>query len=255
MHSSWLAHEEDLLLQLRRSSPDLTWYELAQLYNSYLPLHRRRTADAVKAKIKRCEKPTPTMSNETDSVAGLGGQHVFRFEEMSKTYLQLILRNTRSENQQLRQNVAASNQQLYWERLQHSNTYSQMQQAAVNHMQEVCELRSSLAQTQHELEVSKEAHDRMIAELQWARSKLYLIDELVDTMRLEEEGQKSINDRSMQITDMVLSLETKMENRYRQMLQGKDNEIAQLTREIRQLETSTNREREDYGFDLDTHAV
>jgi hypothetical protein len=56
MYSTWLAHEEDLLLQLRLQFPDLTWYELAKLYNSHLPAHRHRTADAVKAKIKRASK-------------------------------------------------------------------------------------------------------------------------------------------------------------------------------------------------------
>ncbi|KAL4984455.1 hypothetical protein BDW68DRAFT_180646 [Aspergillus falconensis] len=195
------------------------------------------------------------MTSQAGPESGVESQHIFRFEEVSKTYLQLILRNTRKENQQLRHDAAAYNQQLCWERLQHSNTYSQMQQAAVNHLQEVCQLQSSLAQAQQELEISKEAYGRIVAELEWARGKLYLIDELVDTMRLEEEGQKNIDDRSMQITDLILSLETSMEARYCRMLQEKDNEIARLAEELRKYEAGADQVDESHGFDLDTNAV
>ncbi|KAL4744492.1 hypothetical protein BDW72DRAFT_88005 [Aspergillus terricola var. indicus] len=194
------------------------------------------------------------MASHANPNSGIGSQESFRFEAISKTYLQLVLRNTCNENQKLRDDLAACTRQLYWERQQHSNTYSQMQQAAANHMQEVCQLHTSLAQAQQELETSKEAYDRLVSELVWARGKLYLIDELVDVMRLEEEGQKNIDDRSMQITDMILGLETTMENRYRRMLQGKDNEITRLAEELRKYEAGAEQD-ENHGFDLDTNAV
>ncbi|KAL2809554.1 hypothetical protein BDW59DRAFT_155660 [Aspergillus cavernicola] len=47
-------------------------------------------------------------------------------------------------------------------------------------------------------------------------------------MRLQEEGHKPVEDRSMQITDIILNLEASMKAKYRTMLQEKDNEIARL---------------------------
>ncbi|KAL4734132.1 hypothetical protein BDV11DRAFT_175052 [Aspergillus similis] len=194
------------------------------------------------------------MASHANPNSSIGSQESFRFEAISKTYLQLVLRNTCNENQKLRDDLAACTRQLYWEQQQHSNMYLQIQQAAANHMQEVCQLHTLLAQAQQKLETSKEAYDRLVSELVWARGKLYLIDELVDVMRLEEEGQKNINNYSMQITDMILGLETTMENRYCRMLQGKDNEITWLAKELCKYEAGAEQD-ENHGFDLDTNAV
>ncbi len=68
----------------------------------------------------------------------------------------------------------------------------------------------------------------MAAELDRTQRKFHLIDRLVDTMLLEEDSHLDINDRSRQITDVVLDLENQMERRYRTILRDKDERIARL---------------------------
>jgi hypothetical protein len=49
----WSDSEASLLISLRTQFSDHTWEELAILFNSYLPVERQRSSDAIKKKWKK----------------------------------------------------------------------------------------------------------------------------------------------------------------------------------------------------------
>ena len=78
------------------------------------------------------------------------------------------------------------------------------------------------------LEDEKMQSRKTEAELDLTQRKLQLVDSLVDTMLLEEDSQLELPDRSRQVTDIILDLESQLEARYQSVLEEKESRIKEL---------------------------
>jgi hypothetical protein len=154
------------------------------------------------------------------------------------TYLQQINRQASDIIKMTKAENAFYLQQLNWERVANTQLREELEigkrlyQNAVNSNayleQEIITCKAACSATQQSLLVEKAMAEDMAAELDRTQRKFHLIDRLVDTMLLEEDSHLDINDRSRQITDVVLDLENQMERRYRTILRDKDERIARL---------------------------
>ncbi|KAL2802961.1 hypothetical protein BJX63DRAFT_437382 [Aspergillus granulosus] len=159
-------------------------------------------------------------------------EYIARFDDASRRYLQQILRNTMATNKslerELRDEKDRHNQAIIM--LNHTRTmYEKAAISANQYYTELLQTRAGLADTQYQLGLAQEVRDSLFKDLGDTRRKLYLVDEMLDIRQMKEEGRTSLDDRGMQITDVILALEQKMEARYREELQQKDNMISRLT--------------------------
>jgi hypothetical protein len=156
----------------------------------------------------------------------------FMCQQASTEYLHQVLQATVNEKKKLQEH-------LQIEVMKHTQTASRVVQQQAVHQNELdryrqmlLETRAALTSAQSEVEVLQYQHERLSKDLEYSRSKLYLVDQMVDIRLLEEEGAKPVQDRVGQITDVILGLERKMEERYLVRLQEKDNKISVLTQAL-----------------------
>jgi hypothetical protein len=169
----------------------------------------------------------------------------FMCQQASTEYLHQVLQATVNEKKKLQEH-------LQIEVMKHTQTASRVVQQQAVHQNELdryrqmlLETRAALTSAQSEVEVLRYQHERLSKDLEYSRSKLYLVDQMVDIRLLEEEGAKPVQDRVGQITDVILGLERKMEERYLVRLQEKDNKISVLTQAL------AAKQRDEYDGDED----
>ncbi|KAL1885226.1 hypothetical protein Plec18167_001883 [Paecilomyces lecythidis] len=144
------------------------------------------------------------------------------------------------------QELSAANntfrQHLWWQEIAHAR----IKQALEIEKKLRIEATDTAARQHQELIASQEAHyeaeqyismqekqsAELAAELDCTQRKFHLVDSLVDSMLLQEDSQHTMSDRSRQITDVILDLESQMESKYRAILQEKDEEIERLVRRV-----------------------
>ncbi|PYI07384.1 hypothetical protein BO78DRAFT_91698 [Aspergillus sclerotiicarbonarius CBS 121057] len=102
------------------------------------------------------------------------------------------------------------------------NMKEQMRVAFINAQQQ------QLASYHQDLHIRSMRHEETVKELERTQRKFHLVDDLVDAMLLQEDSQLDLDDRSRQITDVILDLEDKMEMRYRDAIDASQSRIASL---------------------------
>ena len=90
-----------------------------------------------------------------------------------------------------------------------------------------------LASYHKDLELRNLRHEETIHELERTKRKFHLVDDLVDAMLLQEDRQLEVDDRSQQITDVILDLEDQMERKYRDALDASHSRITTLEGRLR----------------------
>ncbi|KAL3469015.1 hypothetical protein BJX99DRAFT_242278 [Aspergillus californicus] len=168
----------------------------------------------------------------------------------ARAYLQRILQEASVEKLRLQQEVSQCQNDLYWERVAHSQTRFEMHQSAAEHTQEIIMFRASLAKARQDYENLKESHDQSTNELCWTRRKMFLVDEMVDNLLKDRPG-----DRSLQITDIILDLESRMVARYQNVLEEKDGCIIGLTATLRKFEEEAGKIDGDSDIESESYAV
>ncbi|OJD25534.1 hypothetical protein ACJ73_03087 [Blastomyces percursus] len=94
------------------------------------------------------------------------------------------------------------------------------------------QLQQELLETQQKLIREQEQHSKTTDELDRLHKWCYRVDGLVDVMRLEEDSKLRLDDRSRQIADIIVDIESKIEEEYRSHLQKQDKCIVELQRTI-----------------------
>lgn len=78
------------------------------------------------------------------------------------------------------------------------------------------------------LQLTRDDCRQLSDELDRTQRKFQLVDSLVDIALLEEDSEFQVDDRSRQITEVILDLENKMERKYEERLKTQDDKIRQL---------------------------
>ncbi|KAI7969662.1 hypothetical protein EIK77_005427 [Talaromyces pinophilus] len=78
------------------------------------------------------------------------------------------------------------------------------------------------------LQLIRDECRQLTDELDHTQRKFQLVDNLVDMALLEEDSEFQVDDRSRQITEVILDLENKMELKYQAQLKSKDDKIREL---------------------------
>lgn len=78
------------------------------------------------------------------------------------------------------------------------------------------------------LQLTRDECRQLTDELHHTQRKFQLVDSLVDMALLEEDSEFEVDDRSRQITEVILDLENKMELKYQAQLKSKDDKIREL---------------------------
>ncbi|KAE8156473.1 hypothetical protein BDV40DRAFT_306042 [Aspergillus tamarii] len=128
--------------------------------------------------------------------------------------------------------------ELQWERIAHAQTRQALEIEKKLRLEAMATLtrnhydlltyREAQSALQQTLDVERKRLEDMALQLEWTQKKFFLVDNLVDSMLLQEDSQLDVSDRSRQVTDIILDLENKMEAQYRAMLREKEGRIAQL---------------------------
>lgn len=78
------------------------------------------------------------------------------------------------------------------------------------------------------LQLARDECRQLTDELDRTQRKFQLVDSLVDVALLEEDSEFQVDDRSRQITEVILDLENKVELKYQAQLKTKDDRIREL---------------------------
>jgi hypothetical protein len=78
------------------------------------------------------------------------------------------------------------------------------------------------------LQLARDECRQLTDELEHTQRKFQLVDSLVDMALLEEDSEFQVDDRSRQISEVILDLESKMELKYQTQLKTKDEKIREL---------------------------
>ncbi|OJD25539.1 hypothetical protein ACJ73_03092 [Blastomyces percursus] len=131
----------------------------------------------------------------------------------------------------------ACRQQLQREWTAHGVTREELQREKslrVNFAEASTCLRQEVFRLQQALTEEQEHNQQMTAELDQLRTWCYRVDSLVDVMRMEEDSKLDVNDRSRQIADIIIDIETKVESEQRARLQERDDRITELQLQLDQ---------------------
>ncbi|KAF7594879.1 hypothetical protein BBP40_007913 [Aspergillus hancockii] len=204
------------------------------------------------------------------SVVGIDAPSQQRMVELLRlrhiTYLQHVLRqstvvngqNLRSMTEKIESQAAVIKEataakesyesQLQWEMIAHSQTRKalevekQLRQEAmatlISKHHDLLTYQTAQLEAQQALQVERKRLEDMAIELERTQRKFHLVDSLVDSMLLQEDSQLDFSDRSRQVTDVILDLESEMEDKYRYMLQDKDGKIRELECQLASLRDS-----------------
>lgn len=148
---------------------------------------------------------------------------------------ELQIQELTSERNQLRHIVnihAARNQEyhqlLHREHVAHSSTKDELAMEKRFHFQ-TGEVNSVL---QRELEAEREHHQLSINEVCRLTRWCHHVDSLVDTMRLEEDENRKVHDRSRYIGEIIKDIELRLDKKYEDRLKEQDKQIANLQRQL-----------------------
>lgn len=86
------------------------------------------------------------------------------------------------------------------------------------------------------LQLARDECRQLTEELDRTQRKFQFVDSLVDVALLEEDSEFQVDDRSRQITEVILDLENKMELKYQAQLKAKDDKIRELEADVYEVE-------------------